>query len=156
MQSYLSHLLGDIADACRQEQPPPSSSASMEEYFDEAERWLESDPQFTFGYYCGLSKEQFPPAHLLNDPQMEEICTAFNRLLFTWNIGVDIPDQLPFSNRYTLLVTVLEQKVEIPDSGFIDIDLCNDDPPTCPFNEYCTCKEFLKEDDTGENMNESA
>jgi hypothetical protein len=155
MQSYLSHLLGDIADACRQEQPPPSSSASMEEYLDEAERWLESDPQFTFAYYCGLTKEQFPPARLLSEIQMEEICTAFNKLLFTWNIGVDIPDHLPVSKRYTLLVTVLDEKVDIQDAGFIDIEFCNDDPPTCPLNEYCTCKEFLKEDDMGENMNDS-
>ena len=155
MQSYLSHLLADIIEACRQEQLPPSSSNTMEDYMEDAERWLESEPQFTFAYYCGLTKEQFPPANLLTDSQMESVCEALNKLHYTWNIGVDIPDHIPVSKKYTLLISVLDEKVDIQDAGFIDIEFCNYDPPSCPLNEYCTCKEFLKEDDAEENTSDS-
>lgn len=163
MQSYINHLLSDIAEACREEQREPYSSMApendveaIERYFEEVERWLEREPEHDFSYYSGLQKEQFPPAEKLTNEQMEALSLAFERLLFTWNIGVEMPDNLPVSKKYSLLISVLERKVAIVQNGFETIEFCSYDPPTCPFNEWCTCKELgLKDqyDDDVEDVN---
>jgi hypothetical protein len=157
MISYLSYLLADISEACRPEQPAPATEtpASIEEYFEELEKWLESEPQFNFGYYCNLSKEQFPPPELLTESQIEEICIAFKKLLFTWNLEVIIPDNLPIAKTYLFLVSTIDEKVEIVNDGIMEIEFCNYDPPTCPFNNYCSCREFCKQDISDENINDT-
>jgi hypothetical protein len=155
MQSYINHLLSDITEACREEQRETFSSASgendveaIERYFEEVERWLEQEPEHDFSYYCGLQKEQFPPAEQLTNEQLEAVSLAFEKLLFTWNIGVEMPDKLPAAQKYNLLISVLERKVAIVESGFETIEFCSYDPPSCPFNEWCTCKELgLKDQD---------
>ena len=162
MQSYINHLLSDITEACREEQPETYSSASgendveaIERYFEEVERYLENDPELDFSYYCGLQKELFPPAEKLTNEQLEAVSIAFEKLLFTWNIGVEMPDKLPASQKYNLLISVLERKVAIVENGFETIEFCSYDPPSCPFNEWCTCKELgLKDqdDDDVENV----
>ena len=158
MQSYINHLLSDITEACREEQQEAYSSASgendveaIERYFEEVERWLEHEPEHDFSYYCGLQKEQFPPAEKLTNEQLEAVSIAFEKLLFTWNIGVEMPDKLPVSQKYNLLISVLERKVAIVENGFETIEFCSYDPPSCPFNEWCTCKELgLKDQDDDE------
>jgi hypothetical protein len=161
MQSYINHLLSDIVEASREEQPEMYSSASVENdveaierYFEEVERWLEHEPAHDFSYYCGLKKEQFPPAERLTNEQMEAVSLAFEKLLFTWNIGVEMPEKLPISTKYGLLVSVLEKKVAIVQNGFETIEFCTYDPPSCPFNEWCTCKElgFKDQDDEDEEV----
>ncbi|THU41894.1 hypothetical protein FAM09_07280 [Niastella caeni] len=162
MQSYINHLLSDIAEACREEQPETYSSISaendmeaIERYFEEVERWLENEPEHDFSYYSGLQKEQFPPVEKLSNEQMAAVSLAFERLLFTWNIGVEMPDKLPISRKYSLLVSVLERKVAIVENGFETIEFCSYDPPSCPFNEWCTCKELGLKDqynDDGEDV----
>ena len=148
MQSYINHLLADIAEACREERETHSYTSgendveAIERYFEEVEHWLENDPEHDFSYYCGLQKEQFPPAEKLTDDQMEAVSLAFEKLLFTWNIGVEMPDKLPVSQKYSLLIGVLERKVAIVENGFETIEFCSYDPPSCPFNEWCTCKEL--------------
>lgn len=148
MQSYINHLLADIAEACREEPETLSYTSgendveAIERYFEEVEHWLENDPEHDFSYYCGLQKEQFPPPEKLTADQMEAVSLAFEKLLFTWNIGVDMPDKLPVSQKYSLLISVLERKVAIVENGFETIEFCSYDPPSCPFNEWCTCKEL--------------
>lgn len=161
MQAYLSHLLTDIAEACREQQPLPASPAdTMEEHFEEVEKWLENNPQHSFSYYCGLTKEQFPPPGLLTEAQLEELCKALEHLLFTWNLGAEIYSFIPVAKKYSLLVSVLDEKVEIPDYGLLTIEFCTSDPPSCPLNEYCSCREMwekadsLEEDDISSNEGE--
>jgi hypothetical protein len=159
MQSYINHLLSDISEACREEQPEAYSFASpdndmeaMERYFEEVERWLNSDPEHDFSYYCGLQKEQFPPPEKLTGEQMESVIQALKKLLFSWNIGVDLPEQLPVCKKYTLMVGILERKVAIVDSGFETIEFCTCDPPSCPLNEWCSCREiWYKQQDDDED-----
>ena len=161
MQSYINHLLSDIAEACREEQPETYSAATaendvdaIERYFEEVERWLEHEPEHDFSYYCGLQKEQFPPTEKLTDDQMEAVSHAFEKLLFTWNIGVELPDKLPAARKYSLLVSVLERKVAIVENGFETIEFCSYDPPSCPFNEYCTCRELGLKDHHDEDLDD--
>ncbi len=67
MHPYLPHLLSDIAAACREEIPQEEvRPQTMEEHFEEIDRWLEGeDAPYIFGYYCGLNAENFPPAEQL-------------------------------------------------------------------------------------------
>lgn len=154
MEAYITHLLSDILEAKRPEQPSLTYvyPEMIEDYAEEVDRWPESDPVYTFGYYCGLSPEQFPPAHLLSSLQMEKLCDAFSRMMFTWNLDTDIPDDVPVSKRYELLVSTLNIKTDI-NSSLTTFELCSDDPPSCPMGEYCTCKDFLG-DDALENIDD--
>ena len=155
MEAYIIHLLSDILEAKRPAQSalnyvyPEIAEDSPEEY----ERWPENDPPYTFGYYCGLEREQFPPAHLLSASQLERLCAAFSKMMFTWNLDTDIPDDVPLVKRYQLLVSTLDIKTEINNNSFITFDLCSYDPPSCPMGEYCTCKAFLT-DDAIENIDD--
>lgn len=155
MEAYITHLLSDIQQAERPEQPtlhyvyPGSVEDNPEEY----DRWPESDPLYTFGYYCGLQQAQFPPAHMLSTLQMERLCHAFSKMMFTWNLDTDIPDDVPLAKKYELLVSTLDMKTEISNSSLTTFELCSYDPPSCPMGEYCTCKEFLP-DDALENIDD--
>jgi hypothetical protein len=146
MQKYIDQLLEDIAAAHRPEGevPPEDKSFSIEQHFEEVERWLESDPAYTFAYYCGLQPEQFPPAERLTIKQLHTIYKAFGQLLFSWNLDADIPKSFPVRRAYSLLISTLHHKVEIVNDGFITIEFCTCDPPSCPFEEYCSCKKYEK------------
>jgi hypothetical protein len=159
MQSYINHLLADIVEASREQQPETFSAAAgendletIERYFEEVERWLENEPVHDFSYYCGLLIEQFPPTEQLTSEQMEAVSLAFEKLLFTWNIGVEMPEKLPISRKYTLLVSVLDKKVAIVENGFETIEFCSYDPPSCPFDEWCTCKELGLKDQYDDDL----
>lgn len=151
MEAYVVHLLSDILEAARPVQPM-LSYLFMETIDEELEEY-ENDPQYTFGYYCGLQREQFPPAHLLNSLQLERICAAFSKMMFTWNLDTDIPDDVPLTKKYELLISTLDIKTEISNSNLNTFELCSYDPPSCPMGEYCTCKEFLT-DDALENIDD--
>jgi hypothetical protein len=155
MEAYVIHLLSDILEAERPDQPTLNYvyPELVEDTPEEEERWLENDPVYTFGYYCGLQQELFPPAHLLSTPQLERLCAAFNKMMFTWNLDTDIPDDVPLSKKYQLMVSTLDIKTEINNNSLTTFELCSYDPPSCPMGEYCTCKEFLQ-DDALENIDD--
>jgi hypothetical protein len=148
MQSYINYLLTDIAEACREpvaETKPQHAGGqqqSIDEYFREMQQFLENYPQHPFSYFCGLVKEQFPPAERLSEAQMEAICTAFRSMLSTWHIAADIHIKVPVSKIYSLLVSVLDEKLSIGLEGITTIEFCTYHPPSCAMGEYCTCKEF--------------
>ena len=58
MHPYLPHLLSDIAAAHRTDIPEPEPTQTIEEHFEEVERWINGEePAHTFGYYCELGTE---------------------------------------------------------------------------------------------------
>jgi hypothetical protein len=151
MQSYINYLLSDIANAGREavREAKPQTAAkpqeSIDDYFREVQQFLENYPQHAFSHYCGLGKEQFPPAEQLTEAQMESICTAFRKMLSTWNISADIHIKVPVSKIYSLLVSVLDEKVGIGE-GITTIEFCNYHPPSCAMGEYCTCRHFYEQE----------
>ena len=164
MQKYVDQLILDIQNAERPEEEKKHDTAvltdeeAMAKHFEDVERWLEGEePAHTFSYYCDLQKEIFPPADKLTLPQTEQIITAFNRLLFTWNLSAGIIEELPRDKYYTLLISVLDEKTDIVDDGFLVFEFCNYHSPTCPYGEYCTCKEYeaLGSDDEMTDINET-
>jgi len=149
MQVYIDQLLEDMAAAQRPEQERSlvEQPFSIEQHLEEVERWIAGeDPEHAFAYYCGLQPEQFPPAEDLTDEQLLAISQSFKKLLFSWNLDVSLPESLPLPIAYPFLISTLKEKVQIVTDGFIGIEFCTYDPPSCPFKEYCSCTEYLTED----------
>lgn len=147
MHPYLPHLLRDIAAAHRTELPEPVRPKTFEEEMEEVERWLEGEePLYNFGYYCGLQVEQFPPPEQLTNDEINLICKAFRQMMLTWNLCADLPEKLPLSRFYTLLISTLNLKTDIVCSGFMTFEFCQYYPPDCILKEYCTCREDLDTD----------
>jgi len=148
MQSYINYLLEDIEAAKRPETPFETAPAiddedSMEAHFAEVERWLESDPQHTFGHHCGLKTEQFPPSEKLTEQQMQQVIKVFSQLMYSWNMDADIPEEVPTERRYQLLVNIVDTKVEVINSGMLTIDYCTGNSDGCELGEYCPCKNLI-------------
>ena len=158
MEKYIKQLVGDLQNAQRQlTKAEKEKSETFEQHIEEVERYLAGEEeltQFSFGDHCGLKKEQFPPHKRLTYEQINEISEAFINLLFTWNISVDFPDELPVEMAYETLITILDRKFVIPLSGFIGVEFCEDNPDKCRFKEYCTCKELFAEMDEEERQME--
>jgi hypothetical protein len=161
MQKYINHLLADIINAQRPDQPIPetnpvsfSDEEKMMQHFEEVERWLENDPVHTFSYYCGLEKVIFPPPDKLTDEQVLQINKAFRHLLFTWNLDADIPKKFPARMKYKLLVSTLDKKTDIVNDGFITFEFCQYDPLSCPFEAHCPCKNFEEDIDMQQGLPE--
>jgi hypothetical protein len=149
MQEYISQLLEDMATAHREatEDKQQDEPFSIEQHFEELEKWLAGEPEYTFAEHCGLQPEQFPPVERLTDEQLHSIYKAYGQLLHSWNLGVDIPESFPLSRAYPLLISTLHHKVEIVSDGFITIEFCSYDVPSCPFEEHCQCKQYQAESD---------
>lgn len=144
MHPYLPHLLEDIIAAHRTEQPEQASyPKTFEDEMEEAERWVEGeDHPHTFGYYCGLKAESFPPPEQLTKKEMQIVMKAFHHMMFTWNNSADFPTTLPVAMAYSMLVNTLNEKTFIPDHGFAGFDYCTGYAPGCIYKEYCPCLEI--------------
>lgn len=145
MHPYIPHLLADIAKAHRKETDisEPELSMSFEEEMEEIERWCEGgEPEHTFGYHCGLQPENFPPPEQLTIKDIKLVNKAFQQMMFSWNMTIDLPKKMPQKVAYTFIVDSLNEKVEIVNSGFTGIDFCTGYAPDCKLKEYCSCLEF--------------
>src|SRR5690554_8074376 len=90
MHPYLPHLLEDIKLAYREKSkasdksPKPTEDLRTELYFDEIERYVSGDDELTFGYYCLLGSEVFPPADQFDESEQEQVCTALENMFSSW------------------------------------------------------------------------
>jgi hypothetical protein len=144
MQLYVNQLLEDIGAAMPPQPDEPISHRpqTMEEHFEEIERWIEGEPENTFSFHCGLKSDQFPPEDRLTLKQIKEISRAFNFLLLRWNLGTDIPNRIPPRIAYPFLIGVLDQKVPIVKDGMITIEFCDYERISCPFKMWCKCQAY--------------
>ena len=160
MHPYLPFLLDDIAASHRKEYHDKiPCSKTFEEEMEEIKRWVEGEEyEHTFGYYCGLQAENFPPAEQLTVHEIERVNEAFKRMMRTYNLDVDFPEALPCSITYSMLTSILNEKTFIPKDGFVNFDYCSGYAPECIFKEYCSCLEYwnsdIKEDEDA-SMNNS-
>lgn len=154
MHPYLPHLLSDILAANRTEIPKVTvEKISFEEEMEDIERWLEQEERWleqeeaehTFGYYCGLEAFSFPPANQLTKKEMKLVIKAFLHMMFTWNSGIEMPENFPIALKYSFLVNTLNEKTAIVNSGFMTFDYCSGYAPDCVFKEYCSCLKYYNE-----------
>ncbi len=145
MHPYVPFLIEDIQAAERPEGPMEEFvSQSFEEEMEAIERWVcgEDEPHQSFGAYCGLSPEDFPPAEQLSDRDISLVCNAFEHLLFTWNADIDLPDNLPPHTRYKLTVNTLTEGFVPVNSGIMTFDFCSGYAPDCALGKYCRCLDY--------------
>lgn len=149
MHPYLPHLLSDIAAAHRIEIPAEETRPqSFEEHIEEVENWLEGkEPDHSFRFYCGLDATNFPPPEQLNDEEIREVLKAFNRMMFTWNLDISLPELLPLPIAYKMTVDTLNEKTSIVNSGMMGFDYCSGSAPDCVFKEYCPCLKIWNKGD---------
>lgn len=154
MHPYLHHLLQDIAAAHRTEAPPYQPPHSFEEEMEDIERWCAGqDASYTFGEHCGLKAEDFPPPSQLTPNEMQLVCKAFRKMMFTYNLDDSFPPTLPPAFDYELLVDTLNEKTFIPLSGFASFNYCSGYAPDCKFKEYCPCWDvWMEQQDKGNRM----
>ena len=148
MHPYLSHLLEDIKLASREKiqasvtAQKPKEELKTEMYFDEIERYVSGDNEQTFGYYCRLGSEVFPPADQFDEPEMERLCTALENMFSSWNLEVCIPDHVPLAFRYALMVRVFDKPFTPFTTGFLVQDFCTGDSEGCELEKYCPCLKY--------------
>ena len=160
MHPYIPHLLEDIKNAQRKDGPLEeihSAREDLAEHFEEVERWLSAEePPHTFGYYCGLKAADFPPPEQLSIKDMKRVSSAFEKMMYTWNLDISFPEKLPVPFAYKMLVELLDTKTMITNSGFVGFDFCNGDPSDCVFKEYCSCLEHWNDEtDFSEPLSDS-
>jgi hypothetical protein len=89
--------------------------------------------------------EDFPPADQLSEEDMILVGKAFNKMMSSWNLDIDLPDNLPIPIAYSMTVNTLNEKTAIVDHGFMTFDYCSGSPEGCAFKEYCPCIDRLKD-----------
>lgn len=140
MHPYIPFLLDDIKAAHRLDNPGPSEMAeSFEDHIAQVEAYLNNTPEHTFGYYCGLKKEDFPPADQLTDEEMQLVNNAFEEMMSSWNLDISLPDNIPVPFAYQLIVDVLNKETMIVNSGWYIFDFCTGYAPDCELKAYCPC-----------------
>src|SRR5690554_3025513 len=152
MHPYLPYLLADIASAHRvipteKFHPHSMEETSLEQNFAEIDRWVAGENLHTFAHYCGLQPLDFPPAEQLKNDDLLKVCEAFKQMMLSWNLGIDLPDDLPLSMKYTLMVDLLNTETVIPTNGTIVFDFCTGYAPECDLKSYCPCLKFWDEID---------
>jgi hypothetical protein len=138
MHPYIPHLLNDITAAYRTEKPCQEREKSFAEILEEISR-MKADRKNTFGYFCGLKKEDFPPSEQLHKKEMKLVSSAFKKMMRSWNISCWLPKGLPADLVYDLLIRTLERKINPLESGMVQFSYCNMNPSNCLLGLHCTC-----------------
>jgi len=140
MESYLKFLIEDIRLAHRKESEDPSACEDeLEQHFREIETYVSGDAERKLGEYCGLDPEVFPAVERLSDNDVKRICIEFDAMLGSWNAEAVIPEEVPLSMKYDLLVNLLRKPFTPMSFGACVFDFCSGDPESCELKEYCPC-----------------
>ncbi len=150
MKAYVKYLLEDIQAAFRPDdffksEMKDNSQDPMEAHFAEIERWLNQDSEPTFGSYCGLKREDFPPLDFFTQRELKAVVSLFEKMMFSWNLTLDVPRKLPVTRKYELMMDILETPTLIVENGFTGFDYCTGNPEGCELREYCSCIKFWEE-----------
>lgn len=147
MHPYIPHLISDIQNACRDEKKIETAiPESFDSHFEEVERYLDMHKNSKpFSSFCGLSRQDFPPAEQLTDEDMSLVIEHFHSLLFSWNTRAHIPEQMPVPMQYDIIVDILDNDYTLMEYGFLNIDFCSGCPDGCKLGEYCPCIKYWEE-----------
>lgn len=141
MQTYITQLIEDLhASIDRAAHTVNQPEESFDDYIADVERYLHEEATETIHEIIGISEDYFPPADRLNKDQLNGVCIALLDCLGAWNMCIDMPEKLPITLAYTLLVSALKKKIVLTNSGVMHMELCDYDSDDCPFGlEYCRC-----------------
>lgn len=144
MHPYTHHLLEDILNAYRpkdffRRKKNALPEAEIENRLEEVDKFLNHREAPAFGNYCGLNFTDFPPGEKLEEEDIRSLTEALVKMFGSWNILVDLPENLPADLGYKLTVGLLEKPMPIFQHGFFGMDFCSGNPVGCEFKEYCPC-----------------
>lgn len=152
MEKYIAQLIEDLLAAQRIEiEPKNNVIEDIEAHFADIERYVSGDYDQRISDVIGFYEEQFPPIERLNHTQMKAVADAYEQLLNSYGIALDLPNELPIEKRYQLVISTISREVYIGDSGCITLEFCHYDPTDCPLGEeYCRCKDLDFDDEMGD------
>jgi hypothetical protein len=156
MDKYINQLIEDLLAAQRVEKVPHNNQINdIEAHFADVERYVSGDYDQKIGDVIGFYEEQFPPIERLNQAQMQAVAGAFEQLLNSYGVELDLPSELPIEKRYQLIISTINREVYIGDSGCVTLEFCHYDPTECPLGEeYCRCKDVDIDDMDDANYSE--
>ncbi len=146
---YIPHLLKDIAAAHRSEKSCEEKKQSFAEILEEVCR-MKEDRKYTFGYFCGLRAEDFPPPDQLLKKDIKVVSSAFKKMMRSWDLDCWLPKGLPVDLVYKLLILTLERKINPMESGLVQFGYCSMNPATCLLGQHCTCLKQKPSGDRGD------
>jgi len=147
MKNYVSQLISDILNA----QMAPITTAekekiSFEEEMEAIENYAEGrNIPPILSIQCGLTTEQFPPEEQLEDEEIQQIIDAFDKMLQSRNIIMDMPERVPPRRAYPIIVNLLHKEAWYFPTGTLHFDFCTGYAPGCELGEYCSCLEIWNE-----------
>lgn len=138
MHPYIPHLLHDITAAHRTEKLCKEREKSFAEILEEISQ-MKEEPKYTFGYFCGLKMEDFPPPDQLLKKDMKMVSSAFKKMMRSWNLHCWLPKAMPADLVYNLLIRTLQRKINPLESGMVQFSYCSMNPDNCLLAQHCTC-----------------
>ena len=144
MHPYTHHLLEDILNAYIpndffRKKKNALTKPDLESTLDEVDKYLTHQEAPFFRNYCGLSVADFPPVEKLEEEDLRSLTEALVKMFESWNIMVDLPENLPADLGYKLSLGLLDRPMPIIERGFFGMDFCSGNPVGCEFKEYCPC-----------------
>ena len=141
MEKYIEQLIKDLEDAMVNlpEVPYYEIPPHMENVPEIAE--LAQVPYKRLSEWTGIDIDAFPPS--VDYPHMDllqQVLDKMMALLEAYHIEiVDIPKGIPREDLYDAIALNWDIYVQyLPSTGF-DLELCQGDPGTCYYGDYCDC-----------------
>lgn len=115
MKELAKLLVKDIENAHRTENfEEEFKEQSFENHIAEVENYLNGfENKHTFGDYCGLESKYFQPADFYNKEELKIICEEFDKMMFTYNLTIDYPENVPVSWMYNAIIETLDTQTSI-------------------------------------------
>lgn len=155
MQSSIKKLLSDIQLAERKSSTRPEEEGEhnyWENEFKEIDQYIAGTGDvFTIKDILNLDKEDFPNSDLLSEEEILSILIALDKTLYTWNIAIEYPEEMPKKEQYHFFIEhSLDYETMIMDFGCMHLDFCTGDPTDCEWGTYCSCKKYFTDEDESE------
>jgi len=136
MQNYINHLIEDLKDA-KQLAPEALAFSPVYEEFEEQMLAIENAPDVSYEKLMGLTFEQFPPSTMLTEEQMLSLINALEDTFESFNICVDLPQEVPLKLKYDLIRDLFKEKLHFMPGFTCHFDFCSGYCPGCEIALYC-------------------
>lgn len=147
MKTYVKQLILDIKNAHRpQLSDAEKAKITFEEEMEAVENYAEGNniPP-SLSSESGLTIEQFPPEEQLEDEEILQLIEAFDQMLQSRNISMDMPKNVPLRKAYPIILNLLNEEAWYFPTGTLHYDFCTGYAPGCELGEYCPCLKHWNE-----------
>ena len=156
MKNYIAQLISDITQA---HLPAQNETEKISLTFEEEMELIENYATGTnippiLSIACSLSPDQFPPEEKLEDEEIRQIINAFDQMLLSRNMCIDLPKEIPLRKAYPIIINVLNREAWYFPTGTMHLDFCTGYAPECELGEYCQCLDYCNEKTEGNGKEE--